>query len=200
MELVVESLKGEALKRALPALARLRIIVFREWPYLYDGSMEYEQQYLADFAAGEGSLIVAARDGAEIVGAATAAPLRAHSENFVPLFERHGFDPDRIFYFGESVLLPQYRGRGVGHAFFDKREEHARAAVGPKGPYTHTAFCAVVRPDDHPLKPADYRPLDAFWERRGYRKQPGMIGSYSWKDIDQPEETAKPMQFWIKPL
>jgi hypothetical protein len=25
----------------------LRIAVFRDWPYLYDGSLEYEREYLA---------------------------------------------------------------------------------------------------------------------------------------------------------
>ena len=28
----------------------------------------------------------------------------------------------------------------------------------------------------------------------------GMVGKLSWKDIDQPQETEKPMQFWIRPL
>ena len=58
----------------------------------------------------------------------------------------------------------------------------------------------MIRPPDHPLKPAHYRPLDPFWTRRGYRIVEGMIGKLSWKDIDQPEETEKPMQFWIRPL
>ena len=194
------NLTGEALERALPDLARLRIKVFREWPYLYDGSMDYEQRYLADFAKSEGSLIAAARDGHEIIGAATAAPLRGHTQSFIPLFEEHGYDPDRVFYFGESVLMREYRGKGIGNAFFDWREEHARSSTSPKGPYEHTAFCAVIRPKDHPLKPAHYRPLDPFWTKRGYRMVDGMVGKLSWKDIDQPQETEKPMQFWIRPL
>lgn len=200
MSFVIETLTGEALERALPALAKLRIKVFREWPYLYDGSMEYEQRYLADFAKHERSIIVAALADHEIIGAATAAPLRGHVEAFVPLFEQHGYDPDRVFYFGESVLLREHRGKGIGHAFFDWREEHARNSTGPKGPYEYTAFCAVVRPADHPLKPAHYRPLDPFWTKRGYRMVEGLVGKLSWKDIDQPGETEKPMQFWIRPL
>jgi len=200
MDIVVETLEGQALNKALPALARLRIAVFREWPYLYDGTPEYEQEYLANFAAAQDAVIVAARDGNRIVGAATAAPLRAHTEEFAPLFADHGFDPDRIFYFGESVLLPEYRGRGLGHAFFDGREQQARDRATPAGSYTHTSFCAVVRPEDHPLRPQQYRPLDTFWEKRGYRPAPGLVGSYSWKDVGEPEETEKPVQFWMRPL
>jgi len=200
MGFTIETLTGDKLAGALPALSKLRMKVFREWPYLYEGTMDYEQRYVANFAGSEGSIVVAALDGDEFIGVATAAPLRGHIASFVPLFEEHGYDPDRVFYFGESVLLPEYRGRGIGHAFFDWREDHARTIPGPEGPYEYTAFCGVIRPEHHHLKPRDYRPIDPFWTKRGYRMVEGMIGKLSWKDIDQAEETEKPMQFWIRPL
>ncbi len=200
MTFIIETLTGEKLKQALPAVAKLRMNVFREWPYLYEGSMEYEQRYVANFASSEGSIVVAALDGDKVIGVSTAAPLRGHIASFVPLFEEHGYDPDKVFYFGESVLLPEYRGRGIGNAFFDWREEHARNSTGPKGPYEHTAFCSVIRPEHHHLKPRGYRALDPFWSKRGYRMVDGMIGKLRWRDIDQPEETEKLMQFWIRPL
>ena len=106
----------------------------------------------------------------------------------------------RVFYCGESVLLPAYRGRGIGHAFFDHREAHARACVGPAGGYTHSAFCGVVRPDDHPARPADYVPVDAFWRKRGYLAVPGLMGAYSWQDLGASAPTEHPMQFWVKAL
>ena len=37
MSLELKPLTGEALSAALPGLAKLRITVFRAWPYLYDG-------------------------------------------------------------------------------------------------------------------------------------------------------------------
>lgn len=196
----IESLTGSALRGVLDEVARLRIAVFREWPYLYDGTLGYERHYLADFAEAEDAVIVAARDGDTVVGAATAAPLTGHTKEFVPLFAAQGLDRDRIFYFGESVLLAAYRGHGLGHAFFDHREAHARAGAGPSGPYTHTAFCAVVRSEEDVRRPAGYRPLDAFWSKRGYQKVDGLIGSYRWKEVDTTEETDKPMQFWMKAL
>jgi GNAT superfamily N-acetyltransferase len=177
-------------------LAQLRIDVFRDWPYLYDGSIDHEQGYLAKFAASEGAVIVAAFDADEIIGAATASPMVGHADEFAQPFRARGYDVSRIFYFGESVLLKPYRGKGIGHAFFDHREAHARSLGG----YSHTTFCAVVRPADHPLRPRDYVPLDAFWTRRGYQKVEGLVGSFEWKDIDQPEKTIKPMQFWMKAI
>jgi len=195
-ELAVRALTGEALAAALPDLARLRIEVFRAFPYLYDGTEGYEARYLARFAEAPRAVVVAATDGGRLVGAATAAPLATEAQAFRAPFEQAGIDPSRIFYFAESVLDPAYRGRGFGHAFFDERERHARSF----GDYTHAAFCAVIRPPDHPLKPPGYRPLDAFWEKRGYRKADGLIAHYAWRDIGEAEETEKPMQFWMKAL
>jgi hypothetical protein len=111
-------------------------------------------------------------------------------------FREAGWDIARIFYCGESVLLPEYRGRGVGNAFFDQREAQAYSLGG----FSYSTFCAVVRPQDHPLRPTQYAPLDVFWRKRGYEKVEGMVTDFTWKDVDQPQETAKPMQFWIKPL
>ena len=196
MTIEVVSLTGNALAAVVPALAQLRIAVFRHWPYLYDGTMDYEAGYLSKFSEAEGAVIVAARDGDAIVGCATAAPLAGVEAEFSSPFRARGWDISSIFYCGESVLLPAYRGQGLGHSFFDHREAQARSL----GRFTHSAFCAVVRPPDHPLRPRDYVPLDAFWGRRGYDRIEGMMAHFAWKDIDQPIETVKPMQFWMKDL
>jgi GNAT superfamily N-acetyltransferase len=196
MTVRVVPLTGKDTGPALDTLARLRIAVFRDWPYLYDGTLAYEQMYLAKLAAAQGAVIVAVYDGDSIVGCATGAPMAEVEAGFAAPFKARGFDIGRIFYCGESVLLPAYRGRGLGHAFFDHREAQARALGG----FTHVAFCAVVRPDDHPLRPQDYVPLDAFWSKRGYAKADGLVARFAWKDIGEPVETEKPMQFWMRAL
>jgi GNAT superfamily N-acetyltransferase len=200
VSLHIETLTGDGVSAALPEVARLRVAVFREWPYLYDGDTRSEQDYIRGYASAPGSVIVVARDAGAIVGVATAAPLVQHTREFVPLFEARGFDPQRIFYFAESVLLSSYRGRGIGHAFFDHREAAAQTAIGPAGGYSHAAVCGVVRAEDDPRRPADYRPLDSFWTKRGYEKIDGLLGSYAWREIDQSQETTKPMQFWMRAL
>ena len=196
MSVIVEPLTGAALGTALPDLARLRISVFRDWPYLYDGTLAYEEGYLRKFAGSKDAVIVAARDGERIVGVATGSPMTDHADEFAAPFRAAGYDIETIFYLGESVLLSEYRGQGIGHRFFDAREAHARAL----GRFAEAAFCGVVRPDDHPLRPAAYRPLDGFWEGRGYRRVPGLVASFTWKDIGRDAPTAKPMQFWMKAL
>ncbi|WP_428523870.1 GNAT family N-acetyltransferase [Roseibium sp.] len=191
MAIEIRRLTGEELKKTLGALAQLRISVFRAWPYLYEGSLDYEKKYLGRYAETEGAVIVGAYDGDRLVGAATGEPLGGEYEAFQAPLRAKGFDPDKLFYMAESVLAPAYRGRGIGHLFFDEREDHAKE-LG----FDEAVFCAVVRPDDHPMKPADYRPLDPFWTKRGYAKLEGVMVAFPWQDVGESEETDKPMQVW----
>ncbi|MEO3385248.1 GNAT family N-acetyltransferase [Mesorhizobium sp. CAU 1741] len=176
-------------------LARLRIEVFRDFPYHYDGDVAYERGYLATYMKAPGALVIGAFDGTNLVGAATAAPLNEHFEEFAaPLAER-GYDPARFFYFGESVLLKPHRGRGIGVTFFEAREDAARAAG-----FADCLFSSVVRPLDHPARPRDYQPLDAFWRKRGYAPIEGLTTGFSWRDLGEAEESVKPMEYWHKAL
>ena len=192
---VVETLTGKAAETAIADLARLRIAVFRDFPYLYDGDLDYERKYLRKFAQLPESTLVVARDGAAIVGASTALPMAKAEEEVMAPFRAQGRDPAQHYYFGESVLLPAYRGQGVGVAFFARREERARA-LG----FRYATFCAVDRPIDHPRRPRDYVPLDAFWTHRGYVKHPELVATFTWKEVDAAEETPKTMTFWVKTL
>lgn len=187
----VEARSGEALHALVAQFAQLRIEVFRDWPYLYDGNFAYEQSYLARFLEAPHHIAICAFDGEALVGASTAAPLASQHEEVAAPFSAAGERLEDIFYFGESILKRAYRGKGLGHAFFDGREAHA-AALG----YTKMAFCGVIRPDDHPARPLEHRPLDAFWRKRGYRPLGGVIAHFSWLDVGDAEESAKPMQFW----
>ncbi|MFM5885977.1 MAG: GNAT family N-acetyltransferase [Novosphingobium sp.] len=193
MSLTVRPLTGGEIDAAIDDLARLRIEVFAAYPYLYDGDAAYEADYLREFVAARDAVLVAAFDGAAIVGAATASPMDASKAEFRAPFEARGIDTATLFYFGESVLLPGYRGQGIGHAFFDHREAHA-AAWGAAATY----FAAVVRPDDHPTRPAGYVPLDGFWRKRGYAPLPGVVTELAWKEHGEAAESPKPMQYWIR--
>ncbi len=191
----VEVLKGEALGAALEDVARLRMTVFRSWPYLYDGDLEYERSYLQTYRDSDGAILVGAFEGDRLVGASTGTPMTDHAEDFAAAFADSTLSLPDIFYCAESVLSPECRGQGVGHRFFDLREAHARD-LGLR----HTTFCSVIRQPDHPLRPADHVPLDGFWRKRGYAPLDGVVAQFRWKDIDQGEETAKPLQFWARRL
>jgi GNAT superfamily N-acetyltransferase len=194
MDVRVERFVGDNVRSFLPELARLRIAIFREWPYLYDGSLEDEQRYLDSYVAPK-AMIAIAFEGERVVGASTALPMTAHKDVHLPELALVGLRPEQIYYFGESVLEQRFRGLGIGHRFFDLREEFARE-LG----YEWASFCAVERAVTHPSRPVDYVPHDAFWTKRGYTLNPKLVSTFSWRDLGDEQETEKPMLFWLKEL
>ncbi|MBF9023571.1 GNAT family N-acetyltransferase [Roseobacter sp. HKCCA2468] len=194
MSLAYRIYRGAEIAAIVPDLARLRITVFRDWPYLYEGDLTYETGYLARYAQ-SGAIVVAAYDGAQMVGAATGMPLLQHDDDFSGALAACDIAAEDVFYCAESVLMQDHRGQGAGHMFFDAREAEARTQRK-----TYSAFCAVVRPADHPMAPKDYRPLNEFWKKRGYQKLDGVFAEFSWLDIGDSEKTQKRLQFWIKQL
>jgi GNAT superfamily N-acetyltransferase len=193
MTVRLETRVGNDIAPYLMALAALRIEVFREYPYLYDGTLEYEQQYLRTYAASDHALFVLALLGEQVIGCATAVPLLAESEGITSGFARHGFEAAKVLYFGESVLRAEYRGQGLGHKFFDAREAHARN-LG----LTMCAFCAVDRSPDDARRPQAYRPLHAFWQARGYRQHESLHAVIDWREVGELEARAHRLSFWLR--
>ncbi len=195
MTVRVECVTGAAIGPYVEAIAALRIAVFRSYPYLYDGSLDYERRYLAAYARSAQSLVVLALEGDRPVGVSTAMPLRYHDDSLPGPLAAAGYDPETVYYFAESVLEPAYRGRGLGGRFFAEREARARE-LG----YRTAAFCAVERPADHPRRPASYPPPGGLWQRHGFVRRPDIVGHLAWQDVGDPAETSKPMVFWLKDL
>ncbi|MDZ4310619.1 MAG: GNAT family N-acetyltransferase [Cypionkella sp.] len=194
-EIEVRALTGAALEAALDGVAALRIAVFRDWPYLYDGNLEYERAYLNTYRDNPGALLVGAFHQGRLIGASTSTLMEDHAEAFSAPFRALNIPLENILYGAESVLLPEYRGIGLGHRFIDLREAHARTMQR-----AYVAFCSVKRPESHPLKPANARSNDAFWLGRGYEPLPGVLAEFAWKDLGDSEETTKPLQFWMRKL
>ncbi len=194
-DIEVSCVTGPELITKLPAVAALRIAVFREYPYLYDGDQDYEVRYLRTYLESPDSVIVLATDGDKVVGASTGIPMCHATREVREPFAAFGIAPERVFYLGESVLFPNYRGQGIGSRFFEERERHAQRIGG----FDYHAFCAIERPPDDPRRPINYRSLHAFWNRRGYQREPRLYTSFCWREIGEGQEYPKPMIFWLKP-
>lgn len=192
--ITIEKYEGLEARRLVDALAHLRLKVFWEFPYLYEGTLDYEKTYLETYFNAKHSFILVVKDGEEIVGATTGIWAKEEEESFKKPLQAYGLNTDEVFYFGESVLLPEYRGLGLGKVFMQERETYARSIPGIK----ILAFCSVVRAADHPLRPQGYRPLDEFWKSRGFAPAPGLFTEYSWKDRDEKIETMKKLNYWLK--
>ncbi len=194
--IVLREVAGPEVGPWLTEVARLRMAVFREFPYLYDGDLDYERDYLATYARSPGSLFVLAFDGERAVGASTAVPLADEVDAFRKPFREAGIHESEVYYFGESVLLPEYRGRGLGGRFFDAREGRARA----QGRFRWTAFCAVMRAADDPRRPPGHRGNETLWQRRGYNCRHDMRAHLEWKEIGADRAAMHDLAFWLRPL
>ncbi len=190
----VQCFKGKSLKPYLHSIARIRCDVYREYPYLYEVDIEHEQEYLEKHLTSDEAVGVLVFDGSTIVGVSTGAPLEKEPETIQHPFLDKGLDISSFYYFGKSFLLKPYRGRGVGHHFFDHREAHTHNL----GRFKYTCFSTIARPENHPLKPKEYLPFDDFWKKRGYH--PNMTFKLQWKDAYENKPSDKPMVIWTKDL
>lgn len=194
-DLKLLNLKGKELSPYIEPLAKLRIAIFKEYPYLYQGDFEYEGEYLSRYLGCASSFIVLVIDKQRVVGASTAMPMANELVEFQqPFLEQHR-DVEDVFYLGESVLLPEYRGRGIYRQFF-KRRERAAQAYGCRW----TSFCAVERALDDPRRPIGYQSLDPIWQRFGYQKHSELSTHFAWKEVGSAQETANAMVFWLKKI
>lgn len=193
--ITIRTLYGKQIADIIPRLAQLRIAIFREYPYLYEGDTDYETDYLKEYATHQSSMCVTVFDRDQLVGASTAMELNNAAPEFQQCFIEKRISMGSVCYFGESLLLPNYRGQGIGRSFFEYREAHARQLH-----LTMAAFCAVERTENHPQKPKNYRNLHHFWETQGFRCHPDMCAFFNWRELGDSTETSHKLSFWLKSL
>jgi GNAT superfamily N-acetyltransferase len=192
--MTIKVCKGREAKNYLPQIAELRMEVFRDFPYLYEGSVKNEEEYLGRYMEAPGFMTILAIDKQKIVGVSTCLPLEEEIEEITKPFNAEGISLESVLYFGESVLKKEYRGQGIGVAFFDARETYGKE-LGRDFCY----FCAVIRPEDHPLKPEGYKNLHSFWKKRGYQPT-DLYCTLDWVDLGDSEKSDKTLQFWKKEI
>lgn len=190
-----KTFRGSEISGVLEELGELRIAVFRDFPYLYEGSLAYEKEYLQTYISSPDAFLFTVWDAGKMVGATTCIPLTDETEEVREPFEVAGVTLPNVFYFGESILLSAYRGQGLGKRFFEEREKHARSF----GTFTDVYFCAVERPEHHPLRPETYQALDPFWKSQGFLPTP-LYSYFEWKDLDETEASPKKMNYWFKKI
>jgi len=187
--------QGQDIEQYLGPMAFLRQRVFREYPYLYDGNIDDEKEYLSRYVNCPESLAILIVDDGNLVGMSSCLPLKYEDEKIKTDIAASSLNVETIGHFGESLLLESYRGHGFGKMFFMKRENHCKKVI--KG-CTHTAFCSVDREEFHPLKPQDFRSPEGLWQRMGYSKMESLKAHISWKDINKDEQSEKSLTFWLK--
>lgn len=191
---IVRTLRGAQATPWLDDLARLRIDVFAAWPYLYAGTADYERRYLEAYTRAPSMLLILAEHDGRIVGASSAMRLADESPNMRAPIEAAGLDPATICYFGESVLDPAFRGRGLGKRFFDERLAHA-IHLGVAA----SCFAAVIREPDDPRRPAVPQDLMPLWRRYGFSPKAGLILDLEWPEPNVGDVSHR-LQFWFRDM
>ncbi len=192
----VRSFTGSGLKPYLHAVAKLRMEVLKDYPYFEEPDLDRETQYLKTIFSNKESIGVLIFDNTTLVGVSLGCPLAIDEPALHrPFLERH-LDINTYYDFGDSVLLKRYRGRGIGHHFFDAREAH----VANYKKFKHICFCVPDFPEPNPNPPGDHVPLADFWRKRGYIHHPEMKCYLSWKKVNAAHPTENQMSFWIKDL
>lgn len=190
---------GQETLALAPDLASLHSQCLSGWPYFAAKGVNYEAGVLRALAAGgEESLVVVARDGDKIAGATSGSRLSPQLTAIREALSSNSIDPDAVHWITQMTLLPEYRGQGASNTLSYTREDYLRNL----GTYSHIVFSSLVRPSDHPLRPADYVPHDGMWVKRGYRHLEGsdveLVFSDSLDKTNKP--TAKTLQLWVKDL
>ncbi len=192
----IRVLQGKQIIPFIQKIAEFRIEIFHEYPYLYDGSLCYEERYLHMYSQTEDAVLIVATEDEQIIGVVTGLPLKASLNENIELFSKYHMSLDGIFYLGEIVLLKKYRNKNIGFSMYQKFEETVRKL----GKYKNIALSEVKRPDNDPKRPTDYKSLTEFWHRLGYVKYPKLVAYYSWREKGDTVETKHPMVFSMKEL
>lgn len=181
----------------LPFIAEQRINAYREYPYLYNGKMEEEINYLSWFSQLKHTSIVIAFYNDEPVGFITGTALSAFDEHFkgsVNLFKNANLPYDTYYYLSDAIVLPEHRNKLLVTQMAQLMEEHADI-LG----YTATCFVCEHH-ESHPLKPQNYKELDELFKKNGYSKT-DMVITYHWQTRHADgsiKEENHAMNYWVK--
>ena len=189
----LEVIGGEKIKDVIDELGIFRISIFKEYPYLYDGNLDYERKYLSRYSNTSDSFLLLARDSQGILGAATGIPLINDEPEFIEPFKDQNLD--EIFYLGELMIRNDNRGQGLGSLLLRNLLD-----LIDKKRFKAVCLYTVDRGDNHPLKPESYQSPDSLWRKFGFEKHPSHVVYFSWQDLGNVVETEKPMNEWIKNL
>lgn len=196
MDYSLKDVTGSDLLPYQQDIMNLRMTVFREWPYLYEGDPEYEKEYLKPFIDHPESFsVLCLSPEDQVIGISTAMPLSAEHDELKAPIAKHGFNVAEIYYLGESCIHPDHRGHGLYKHLFSRRLSKAQEFG-----YKKALFCGVVREPQHPLRPESYAPLDNYWKSQGFEPVKNLFVSLEWQDVDLKQPTHKDLQVWLRDL
>ena len=200
MNIQIHHHQGESLNSEIGILSDFRLRYFCEFPYLYIGTKEYEQDYLATYLSDPTTRLLIARDqdaNNEIVGVAIASMLSPELKILCQsneLSQLPELTTEQFFYFGEMIFVPEYRSKGIGKQLLEELKKAGREQGA-----TRFCFFAVDRAYDDVRRPADYVDSDVFFQKFGFKKMAVSV-SFEWATIQadgRVENVSNRLNLWV---
>lgn len=194
-ELDIKILHGNEAKPFLNDIAQMRIEMFREFPYLYDGSIEYERNYLEGYFSSPSSTIILGFSGKRLIAFSSSIALNDEMDEIKQPFIDQKLPLKDYFYIGEMMIQPEFRGKGLLRQFFDTQENYAK-----QNGYKHSVFMTVRRSDEHIERPEDYKDIAPIWRHFEYEILPNMQIDMPWQRVDTGKEEMNVLDVWYKKI
>lgn len=200
MGVTIEVYVGKDSLDYIETISKLRIEIFKEYPYLYKGDLAYENNYMQGYTQDKRAMIVIAKVDGVLAGVSTGIPLISDSEivaDAKKCFSQQDVEIGDYYYYGEVIVLPEFRGMSLTTKLYEAQNELVKSWG-----YKHVCILTVVREPDHPLKPNNYVSKDKMWEHLGFFRRKLTV-DYHWPTI-QPDKSVQnvnnTLEFWAKDL
>jgi hypothetical protein len=186
-------------EQEIDVLAQMRITYFREYPYLYEGTKEYEVHYLGEYQQKAiDAYLVQAFNGDDLVGILTGCAFISDIEivrDGAGFFREKGLSAEQYYYIGEAIIIPEYRAEKIlPRLLYTLGRE-----VKKLNRYQSLCFLTVIRHEDDERKPHNYRSTDNLWEKLGCQR-PGITASFEWPTImhdNSVQNISNDVEFWM---
>ncbi len=192
--------QGDHLEQLIPEIAKARLELFKEFPYLYEGTYENESKYLKDFACNPKSIILTAHEGDKLIAFVTATAVESGfelTEAIKDLMQGQGIDTGKYFYISEMMVYPEFRSFELQNKLKKDIENYAL-----KNNYSKTCFLSVFRENDHPLRPERYKEVSRLWKFNKYHKTE-ISTEFEWNTVQKDSESKlmnNRLDLWEKEL
>lgn len=189
----------ETMSERFQDIAHMRLTLFKEFPYLYEGDEEGEREYLESYFNADTACLILLYDQGEIVGFSSGVGLHEEMPDIQKPFARHGLNTQDYYYVGEVMLKAPYQKKGLTKIFQEHHNWHIQnLKARGEGNFSKLTLMTVVRPDDHPLYPEGYEPIDGILNHFGFQKSDTLFVHLPWSQVDQEEVVDHTLNIWIK--
>lgn len=194
----MQVLQGEMINSHVKDITGLSLIIYREYPYLYEGTEEEYLPLIQHYAQSDNGIACLLFDNEKPIGVAIGMPMNAMRESYKKpiLNSSEKIDIDSIFYLGEFLLLKGYRGKGLGKQMYIEFERLVKA----KENFKTICFCKIFESDNHHLMPTNYKSLNDFWTKLGFKQQENLSFSVFWRNVFEVEDSPHKLVYWMKSL